>query len=395
MRYSQARRINLLLQGGGALSRDQWYGAAEAVALRKGVELSFLGFYPPFVRNDLVRIGRFGITGMMGMFGRVDFASYVVRLGIPVVSVYGGRPYPQISQVGTDDREIGKLAAEHLHVPGIKTYGYFGLPQNRTSQARWAGFAVSLRQKGFQPTRFRAESKNTPARKYPCSRLIPWESAIYAWVEGMKKPAAIFCYDDLRAYWISGVCSRMNVRVPDEVAILGVGDDPGYVHAVTPHLSSIKIPSVQEGFQAACILLDKISGKSVPDQPIYLQPEMVVARPSTDILRVANPHAAKAVRFIREFRGVGISVDDVAKKSGCCRKVLERLFRRHLGTTILAEIRKEQIERVKVSLRSSRASIEQVAEECGYNSLNHLARDFKRRTGEAPGAYRKMFRTAQ
>lgn len=393
MRNTKAKRINLLLQGGGALSRDQWYGAAEAVALRRGAELSFLGFYPPFVRNDLVRIGKFGLCGMMGMFGRADFASYVVRLGIPVVSVYGGRPYAKITQVGTDDRQIGKLAAEHLQVTGIKSFGYFGLPKNRTSQARWAGFAVSLRRKGFQASRFRVESNKTPSGKYPRSRLIPWESSIYAWLEGLKKPAAIFCYDDLRAYWISGVCARMNIRVPDEVAILGVGDDPGYVHAVTPHLSSIKIPSVQEGFQAAGLLLDMISGKSIPGHPIYLQPETVVARPSTDILRVANLHAAKAVRFIREFRGVGISVDDVAKKSGCCRKVLERLFRRHLGTTILAEIRKEQIERVKASLRSTTAPIEQVAEECGYNSLNHLARDFKRRTGEAPGVYRKMFRT--
>ncbi len=384
-------RINLILQKGAALTLAQWHGIAEAVALRRGAELSFVGFYPPFVKNDLARIKRFGIDGMLGMFGRRDYAEYVLRLGLPIVSIYGGRPFPGIPQVGTDDRAIGAMAAEHLDRPGILSFGYFGLPDNRTSRSRWAGFAVTLRRKGHRPVRFHPEQTAEPTRRYPLSRLIPWESGIHAWLEAMPKPMAIFCHDDLRAYWIAGACARMGLRVPDEVAILGAGEDLGYVHAITPHLSSIKLPSTQEGFQAANLLLDRIAGKPLPQSPVFLQPERVVERPSTDILRVDNMHAAKAVRFIREARGMGISVDDVAAHSGCCRKVLERLFRQHLGSTILAEIRREQIEHVRASLRTSSASIEKVAEECGYTSLNHLARDFKKRTGIAPGAYRRQF----
>ncbi len=328
---------------------------------------------------------------MLGMFGRPDYAGYMCRLGIPVVSIYGGIPFAGVPQVGTDDRAIGAMAAEHLDRAGIASFGYFGLSKNRVSQARWAGFALALRKRGHKPSRFRADINRTPERRYPLSRLIPWETSIYAWLESLAKPAAVFCFDDLRAYWIAGACARMGLRVPDKVAILGAGDDPGYVQAVTPHLSSIKIPFVQEGFQAANLLLDRIGGKRVSGQPVFLQPEGVIERASTDILRVDNPHVAKAVRFIREARGIGISVDDVSARSGCCRKVLERLFRQHLGTTILTEIRKEQIEQVRASLRASNASIEQIADESGYTSLNHLARDFKKRTGIAPGAYRRQF----
>lgn len=388
-------RINLLLQKGAALTHEQWHGAAQAVALRRGAELSFVGFYPPFVRNDLKRIARFGIAGFLGMFGREDYAGYIRKLGVPVVSVYGGPPFAGIPQVGTDDHAIGGMAAEHLARRGISSFGYFGIPQSRASNARWAGFAVALRKKGLKPTRFRADVENQPARRYPLSRLIPWENSIYAWLESLVKPAAIFCYDDLRACWIAGACARMGLRVPDEVAILGVGDDPGYVHAVTPHLSSIKTPSIQEGVLAANALLDMISGRPAPAKPVFLLPEAVVQRASTDILRVDNPNVAKAVRFIREARGIGISVDDVAARSGCCRKVLERLFRIHLGTTILTDIRRVQIEQVRASLRMSSISIEQIADECGYTSLNHLARDFKKRTGTSPGAYRKQFYLAR
>lgn len=384
-------RINLLLQKGAALTHEQWHGAAQAVAMRRGAELSFVGFYPPFVKNDLNRIGKFGIAGFLGMFGREDYAGYMRKLGVPFVGVYGGPPFPGIPQVGTDDCAIGEMAAEHLARPGIASFGYFGTPQSCASMARWNGFSASLQKLGLGAIPFDSCLEGKPARKYPLSRLIPWEQAIYSWLESLPKPAAVFCYDDLRAYWISGACARMGLRVPDEVAILGVGDDPGYVHAVTPHLSSIKTPSVREGVLAANALLDMISGKPAPTAPIYLMPEAVIHRASTDILRVGNPHVAKAVRFIREARGVGISVSDVASRSGCCRKVLERLFRQHLGTTILAEIRKEQIDRVRASLRAGSAAIEQIAEECGYTSLNHLARDFKKRTGIAPGAYRRQF----
>ncbi len=385
-------RINLILHKGGALTREQWHGAAEAVALRRGVDLAFVGFHPPFVKRDLARIRDFGIDGILGMFGRADYAAFVARLGVPTVSVYGGRPFPGIPQVGTDDRAVGAMAAEHLDRPGIASFGYFGLPQVMASQARWAGFWLGLRERGRRAFRFRPESeRRKPQKRYRLSRLIPWENEIYAWIEALPKPAAIFCFDDLRAYWIAGACERMGLRVPDQVAILGVGDDPGYVHAAAPHLSSIRIPAFQEGFQAVRLLMDRIEGKGSPAAPIYLVPESVAVRASTDILRVANPHVAKAIRWIREMRGIGISVGDVAGRSGCCRKVLERLFRQHLDTTILSEIRKEQLGQVQAELRSTNASIERVAEACGYHSLNHLARDFKKRTGTAPGAYRRQF----
>ena len=66
-------RINLLLQKGAVLKREQWVGAAEAVALRRGAELSFVGFYPPFVKNDLRRIARFGIDGMLVCWARNSY----------------------------------------------------------------------------------------------------------------------------------------------------------------------------------------------------------------------------------------------------------------------------------------------------------------------------------
>ena len=113
-----AMRINLLLQRGAALSRDQWHGAAQTVALRQGTGLSFVGFYPPFVKNDLKRIARFGISGFLGMFGRDDYAGYVRKLGVPVVSVYGGAPFAGVPQVGTEDHAIGRMGPSTLRGRG-------------------------------------------------------------------------------------------------------------------------------------------------------------------------------------------------------------------------------------------------------------------------------------
>lgn len=388
---SRTMRINLILQKGGALNREQWHGAAEALSLCRGVDLSFVGFHPPFVKRDLARVKAFGISGILGMLGRPDYAEFIRRLGLPAVSLFGGKPYAGIPQVGTDDRAIGAMAAEHLARPGVVTLAYFGLPDSRSSHARWAGYSGALRLAGIRARRFSRWAKMEVGRTYSPSRIIPWEKEIYTWLEKLPKPAAIFCFDDLRAFWLAGACERMGLRIPDQVALLGAGDDPGYVFACNPHLSSVRIPARQEGFRAAMLLVDLIRGGSPPDMPEFLAPECVVARGSTDILCVPDAHVARALRFIRERRGIGISVEDVVSRGGCCRKVLERLFRHYLGTTILAEIRKEQIEQVRASLRASSTSIEQIAQNCGYTSLNHLARDFKKRTGTAPGAYRRQF----
>lgn len=384
--------INFILQKGGALNREQWHGAAEEVSKLRGAHLSFLNFHPPFVKKDLLRIRNFEIDGLLGMFGREDYANFVRQLGIPVVSIYGGRPFAGIPQVGTNDREIGLVAAKHLYRPRVASFGYFGLPNLPSSRARWAGFSVGLMRRGGRASAFRHAKEAQPSGRYKLSRLISWEEQLYAWLETLQKPCAIFCYDDLRAYWLAGVCERMGLHMPDEVAILGVGNDMGYVLATTPHLSSVIVPYQEEGKAAAALLCSLIAGKKQrPQKPIFLRPAGVAVRGSTDILHVTNPHVVKALRFVRQQRGIGISVEDVANHGGCCRKVLERLFRQHLDSTILAEMRKEQIEQVRIRLRADTASIEQIADECGYSSLNHLARDFKKRTGIAPGAYRRSF----
>ncbi len=389
MPSASSLKINLLLQQGAALNQQQWHGIAAEVALQFGAQTSFLNFHPPFAQSDLLRIRRFKIGGIIGRFGRHDYAGYIPLLKIPAVSLYGGRQFCSIPQVGTDDRAIGAMAADHLVQPGIVSFGYFGLPNDRTSRSRWAGYCGRLRALHFRALRFRPEIERSPSKRYPLSRIIPWESSLYAWLESLPKPTAIFCIDDFRAYWVAGACARMGIRIPDDAAILGVGNNPGYVHAIYPHLSSIEIPFHQEGVIATQVLFQMIRGKPAPDRPILLPPSSVVVRASTDILRVDNPHVARALRFIRETKGIGIFVDDIALRSGACRKVLERLFRQHLQSTVLNELRKVMIDNAKEALRTTDASVEEIAERAGYSSLNHLARDFKSRTGMSPGFYRK------
>lgn len=383
-------RINLLLHKGGALNREQWLGAAEAVALQPGADLSFIGFHPPFVKQDLRRIRDFSIGGLLGMLGRRDYSEFAMSLGIPSLSIHGGRPFAGIPQVGTDDRAVGLMAAEHLARPGVVSFGFFGLPDHRASRGRWAGFAVGLRRNGLRASRFVPARWGRPARRVVLSRIIPWESALCAWLEALPKPAAIFCVDDFRAYWISGICGRMGFRVPEDVMILGAGDDEGYALAVNPNISSVRIAFRREGFLAARALMDWAGKGRRPPPAHYLAPEGVAERASTDILRVDNPHVVKAVRMIRERHGIGLCVEDVARSSGVCRKVLERLFRIHMRATILGEIRREQIKHTKNRLLATNCAIEDLVEECGFTSLNHLAREFKKRTGISPGAFRKQ-----
>jgi hypothetical protein len=92
----------------------------------------------------------------------------------------------------------------------------------------------------------------------------------------------------------------LGLRVPDEVAILGVDDDEFECKLSHPPLSSVKNPGVQIGYEAAA-LLDRLMAGEKPEQVrVFLPPLYVAARRSTETTALADPDVAMALIFIRE-----------------------------------------------------------------------------------------------
>jgi AraC-like DNA-binding protein len=88
-----------------------------------------------------------------------------------------------------------------------------------------------------------------------------------------------------------------------------------------------------------------------------------------------------------------LSVGELAKKFGCSRRHLGRLFHQYFGLSAAALRTELRLLKAVTLLRDPDAKIINVANECGFNHLRLFNTCFKRRFGETPSRWRKL--TAQ
>ena len=74
------------------------------------------------------------------------------------------------------------------------------------------------------------------------------------------------------------------------------------------------------------------------------------------------------------------------------RSVLQRLFRKELGQTILDAITAMRMQRVKQLLAETDLSLADIADRAGFSYVEYLSTSFRRETGESPSSYRRKFR---
>ena len=376
-------------------SRDREVDEFKIGALRyarPAKDWAFIQVGPQDVLPALRRQDSF-FDGAIGELGRPEAWAVALKARFPVVNLFGGRGLQGLPTVGVDDRAIGEMAAEHLAGQGLRHFAFFGLPGLGFSLGRGAGFKLGLRRRGFKVDAFRHFKKYT-LRGSLHATYVPWEERIAGWLQLLALPCGVFCCDDMRAEWISVEARNLGMRVPEDLAILGVDDNPVHCSASVPEISSIRLPVRQVGTEAAK-MLDKLLTHGQPRVPprILLPPTAVVARGSTDLLAIGNPHIVKALQHIRTHALSGrLRVQEVVGQTGYCRRILETKFRETLGRTIFQEIQRLKVEQSQRLLRETTDTMESIADACGWGSASHFGGKFKKITGLSPGEYRRRIR---
>lgn len=85
---------------------------------------------------------------------------------------------------------------------------------------------------------------------------------------------AIICFNDLIASGVIEACIRRGVRVPDQVAITGF-DDVMFSSLLRVPLTTVHVPKLDLGIQAAQMLFDMIEG-GASEREVVLEAELVV-----------------------------------------------------------------------------------------------------------------------
>lgn len=294
---------------------------------------------------------------------------------------------PGCPKIRPNNSSVGHLGAEHFIEKGFKHFAFCGFGNERWSCERRDGFREALELTGRSCSSFDTD--------YPGVSQPSWEFAeedeMARWLDTLPKPVAIMACNDLRAVHLVNACHQADLRVPEEVAILGANNDAARCELCAPSLSSIPVDVAEYGRVAGETLEALLKGTS-PEQfakPVLIDPVEVVTRRSTSILAVEDPSVAQALNLIRENACKGITVQGVAKAVHISRSLLEKRFRQYVGRSPQVEIRHAQVVRIKQLLVETEQSLAEIAEITGFEHPEYMSVVFKRLTHTTPSAYRK------
>ena len=326
------------------------------------------------------------VDGIIANIDNAKMAKALILTGLPAIVIPIKERILGFPCIFDDADTAGKMAAEHMLSLGLRNFAFCGFENLCWSQARGEDFGKRIAKAGFQISFY-----NLPRLKI--QRLWENEQIILVdWLKSLPKPIGLMACNDERGQYVLEACQVAGLRVPDEVAVIGVDNDELICDLTVPPLSSVALNHEKAGYQAAQLLDKMMVGKKVDSKSIIsLEASHVETRQSTNVLAIEDHEIADAVRFIHRHSNEAIQVSDVADSVTVSRRVLERRFREVLNRSVHDEIRRARVERASWMLVETDLHVSEIVLHLGYPSDKHIARQFRKEKGMTPLQYRRKF----
>lgn len=309
----------------------------------------------------------------------------------PLVSIANVDLDARFPTVCVDDIRVGRVAGQYLLQRGFCHFGFVGFPRSKFSNERQHGFEFVLAESDYKPMIFHDTS-------WPNSDCVwDWtaERPIEEWLAHLPKPCAVLAANDAMAMRLSEVCRYMQIRIPEDIALLGVDNDDLFCELAKPQLSSVQLPVEQIGYEAAWLLDQIMQGQQPAKQSFQLPPMPVKTRQSTDIKLLKDSELAQVVRYIHEHAHEPITMEDVLDRFKISRRSLERKCRMELGRPPLQELIRVRLERAMMLLSQTSLPISHIAKQIGFASSKQFCTIFRQKKDMTPTAYRQQFNMAK
>jgi LacI family transcriptional regulator len=187
----------------------------------------------------------------------------------PVVLVNRVVDDPAFSSVSADDRAGIAMVLEHLAGLGHDQIAHVAGPQSlSTGYQRYRGFVSSMKGHGLKLEKSRVSfaSRFSVAEGLRCGAEL---------LSQPVRPTAIVAANDMLALGCYTALSRLGLRCPDDVSVVGFNDMP-FMDRLSPALTTVSIPHFEIGTGAADLLLHRMSDRDAPVKSVLLPPELVV-----------------------------------------------------------------------------------------------------------------------
>ncbi len=305
------------------------------------------------------------------------------RKRIPVVDLNITHPETRLPRVAGDNPEIGRLAAAHFISRHFRNTAWFSTGWGNQHELRCEAFAAAM---DSPPRRWVWEL--TPIR----TKSDDWKS-LSRWLEKLlasaEKPLGVFCFDDADASRVESAAFAAGLAIPEDVAILGAGDDEPLCESQIVPISSVRHDLERIGREGAELLARLMDGDDPPAAAKLIPPRGISERASTDTLAVSSDLARRARDIYLNELANPPSTEMLASRLGVSRATLDRTLSADVGISpakLLARLRLDEAKRI---LRAGDLSVSEIAYKVGYCNPAYFVNLFRKTTGLTPRAWRR------
>ena len=378
------QKVAVLLDVSRAYDRDILTGISDFNKIHD--KFVFFFFSPQFIhaghQHHLIeRVRAWKPDGIITR--EIEGLDNLFRWKIPLIILPHTSPYEEQVNVWGDNYAVGDMAARYFIPKGYRNFAFLGFKDFKWSQEREAAYVKCVENAGYDVHSFYFDNTH-----------LLWEDLpgkLAKWLAKLPRPCAVFSVTDELSTRLLEAAKTLGVRVPDDLSILGVDNDELICELSSPTLSSINHSARQAGTQAAMALNRWIEYKEKPADIIAVKPATIMARSSTNAMAVDDEQVRTALHYISNAAPVkDITVGDVVQTTTLSRRVLEKKFQLLLQSSILEEIKKVRVERIKYLLDHSTFTVQQIACEMNLRNLDNITRYFREYAGVTPRMYKQQ-----
>lgn len=320
--------------------------------------------------------------GVIGLMSRPSTRTFVNSLGLPTVDI--GGHFTEFPQVLSDNDRAGAMAAEHFLERNHKNFAFFFIQNSRLEKEVSAGFIKTVEDAGW------------------VCRLHDWNfsqfeqevnyRSVHNWAKNalasLPKPAAVMCQNDDTMAIILNAAIDAGFHVPEDIALLGLGNSPLVCDFLPVKLSSIDVDLAGLGYRAAGELDRLFKGGTPSHIPVRVPPKGIALRESTNFLAISDPHVKDVFRKIWKHYPAPLNAKKLFQSSSISRSSLHHRFKREIGRPLGRELLRVRIDNAKRMLTTTDKSIAEIARECGFSSGAAFGGVFARHMAISPRKFR-------
>ncbi|MGJ8658166.1 MAG: substrate-binding domain-containing protein [Akkermansiaceae bacterium] len=311
-----------------------------------------------------------------------EIAKYISALSLSCVFIRAGEDESAayINGPHPDDEMIGKLAGQAFSLLNLSHWGF----------VHWRGVMWSEARRNFFQNHAEACGVKNEILALDKKDQLRWSAVkeIATWLESLPKPCGILACNDRAGLDVLQACQMLELRVPDDIAVIGVDNDRLLCESSTVSLSSIDLKAATSG-RAAAVQLGKMLGLLEAHITPPANQASYIVRQSSQKVDNHQLIYQKSLDYISSRPLRNIKVTELAKACGVSRRSLERAFAGCKSDSPATVIRQSRVETIIELLQEKSSSIESIAGQAGFSDAAGLSNFVKRITGKNPGAFRR------